>query len=59
MLLYAKWKGVRQAGLPYIRLPKTPNLYIFTLKMANAIFAETFDNFQNSTRIIPKAEVLH
>jgi hypothetical protein len=31
--------------LPYVRLPKTPNLYIFTLKMATAMFAETLGNF--------------
>jgi hypothetical protein len=30
---------------------------MLTLKMATAIFAETLDNFQHSTRLIPKAEV--
>jgi hypothetical protein len=30
--------------LPYIRLPKTPNLYTFTLKMTTAMFVERLDN---------------
>jgi hypothetical protein len=33
----------------------TPNHYIFTLKMAIAMFAET-DNFQHSTRFIPERQ---
>jgi hypothetical protein len=41
--------------LPYIRLPKMPNHYILTLKMATAIFAETLDNFQHWTLLIPKS----
>jgi hypothetical protein len=40
--------------LPHIRLPKRPNHYTFTLKMATAMFAETLDNFQHSTRLIPE-----
>jgi hypothetical protein len=32
-------------------MPTTTN-YKFTLKMATAIFAETLDNFQHSTRLI-------
>jgi hypothetical protein len=32
---------------------KTPIHYIFTLKMATAMFAETLDNFQHSKRLIP------
>jgi hypothetical protein len=36
-------------------LPNTPNCYIFTLKMATAIFAETLDNFQYSTGLIPES----
>jgi hypothetical protein len=39
--------------LPYIRLPKTSRHYIFTLNMATAKYAETLDNFQHSTRLIP------
>jgi hypothetical protein len=39
--------------LPYIRLPKTTNQYMYTLKMATSVFAETSDNFQHSTRLIP------
>jgi hypothetical protein len=35
------------------RLPKSLNQYIFTLKMATAKFAETMDNFQHSTGLIP------
>jgi hypothetical protein len=41
--------------LPYIRLPKTPNHYRFTLKMATAMSAETMDNFQHSTQLIPES----
>jgi hypothetical protein len=33
--------------LPYIRLSKVSNQYMFTLKMATAIFAEMLDNFQH------------
>jgi hypothetical protein len=36
--------------LPYIKLPKTPNQYILTLKMVTAMFAET-DKFHSSTRL--------
>jgi hypothetical protein len=28
----------------YIRLPKTPSHYIFALKIATVVFAETLDN---------------
>jgi hypothetical protein len=44
--------------LPYIRLPKTPNRCGFTLKMAAAVFAETFGSFQNSMRLIPESRRL-
>jgi hypothetical protein len=44
--------------LPYIRLPNTPNHHIFTLKMATLMFTVTLDNFQHSTRPIPKVEVV-
>jgi hypothetical protein len=37
--------------LPYIRLPKSPNHGIFTLKMATAVFSETLDDTQQSTRL--------
>jgi hypothetical protein len=37
------------------RLPKTPNHYTFTLNMATAMFAETLDNSQHSTRINPES----
>jgi hypothetical protein len=37
------------------RSTKTINHYIFTLKMATAIFAETLDNFQNLMRLIPES----
>jgi hypothetical protein len=37
--------------LPYIGLPKSPNHYTFTLKMATAMLAETLDNTQHSTRL--------
>jgi hypothetical protein len=47
--MFDKW-------LPYIRLPITPNHYIFTLKMAIAKFAETLDNFQHSSRLIPESQ---
>jgi hypothetical protein len=30
-----------------------PNKYMFTLKMATAIFIETSDNFKHSTLLIP------
>jgi hypothetical protein len=36
-------------------LPKTPNHYIFTLKMTTAVFVETLDNIQHSTHIIHKS----
>lgn len=32
-------------SLPYTRLRKMPNHYIFTLKMATIMFGETSDNF--------------
>jgi hypothetical protein len=41
--------------LLYIRLPKTPNHYIFTLKMATEMFVETVGNFQHSTWLIPES----
>jgi hypothetical protein len=42
--------------LPYIgpRFPKK-KYNIFTLKMANAMFAETLYNIQHSTRLIPES----
>jgi hypothetical protein len=40
--------------LPYVRLPKTPILHTFTLKIVTAMFAETSDNYQRSTRPIPE-----
>jgi hypothetical protein len=41
--------------LPSLWLLKTPNHYVFTLKMAVAMFAETLDNFQHSTLLIPES----
>jgi hypothetical protein len=41
--------------LAYVRLPKSPNYYIFTLNMASAMFAATLDNFHHSTRLIPES----
>jgi hypothetical protein len=43
--------------LPYIRLPKIPNHYIFTLTMSTAVFAESLDKFQHSMRIIHETEL--
>jgi hypothetical protein len=34
-------------SLHYIRLPETPNHYILTMKMANAVSAKILDNFQH------------
>jgi hypothetical protein len=45
--------------LPYIRLRNTPNHHTFTLTMATAVFAETLDNFQNSTPLNPEKSKLH
>jgi hypothetical protein len=42
--------------LPYIRFPKTPNHYTFTLKVATEMFAKTLDRSQHSTRLIPKSQ---
>jgi hypothetical protein len=42
-------------SLPHVRLLNTPNHYTFTLKMATAMFAETLDNFQYSTRLNPES----
>jgi hypothetical protein len=43
--------------LPYIRLTKTPNHYIFTLKMATAMFTQNDGYFLNIRRgSSPKAE---
>jgi hypothetical protein len=42
--------------LPYIKLPKTPDHYVFTLKTATAMFAETLGNFQCGSA--SKAEVV-
>jgi hypothetical protein len=46
-------------SLPYLRLPKTPKHYMFTLKMVTAILAETLDNFQHSTRLSCKNYITH
>jgi hypothetical protein len=46
--------GERASCLLYTRLPKTPNQYTFTLKMATVMFAETLDNLQHSTRLVPE-----
>jgi hypothetical protein len=40
--------------LPYIRHPKMPNHYTFTLKMATAMFAETLDDSRHLTQLIPE-----
>jgi hypothetical protein len=46
--------------LPHIRLPKTPSLYTFILKMAIVMFAETLGNYINIRRSPSrKAEVAH
>jgi hypothetical protein len=37
------------------RLSGTPKHYIFTLKMATEIFAETLDSSQHLTQLIPKS----
>jgi hypothetical protein len=36
---------------PYIRHSQTTNHYTFALKMATVVFAEEFDNSQQSTRL--------
>jgi hypothetical protein len=41
--------------LPYIRLQRTSNHYIFTLKIATSVFAEALDYFLHSTRLIPES----
>jgi hypothetical protein len=41
--------------VPYIRLLKMPSHYIFTLKMATAVFSK-MDNFQHSTWLIPESQ---
>jgi hypothetical protein len=45
--------------LSCIRLPKTPIQNIFTMKVANAIFAETLGIFNIWRGSSPKAEVVH
>jgi hypothetical protein len=40
--------------LPYVRFPKAPSLYTFTLKIQSAMFAESVDNYQHSAWPIPK-----
>jgi hypothetical protein len=42
--------------LPYIRLPKMPSYYMFTLKMATAMFAKMLINSQHLTWLIPKSQ---
>jgi hypothetical protein len=44
--------------LPYVRLPKMPNQYIFNLKLATAMFSETLDNIQRLMRLIPESQSL-
>jgi hypothetical protein len=39
-----------------MRLPKMPNHYTFTLKMATAVFAEMFDNSRHLTWLIPESQ---
>lgn len=41
--------------LPYVKLPRTPNHYTFTLKMATAVLVETLANSQRSTQLILKS----
>jgi hypothetical protein len=36
-----------------MRLPKMPQ-YILTQRMGTAVFAETLENLQHSTRLIPE-----
>jgi hypothetical protein len=42
--------------LLYIRLPKSPIHYTFTLKMANAVFAKTLDNSQHLMQLNTKSQ---
>jgi hypothetical protein len=41
--------------LPYIRLRKVPNQYIFSQKMATTMSVKMLDNFQHSMQLIPKS----
>jgi hypothetical protein len=41
--------------LPYIRLPKMPNHYSFTMKMATAVFAKMLDNSQHLMQLTPES----
>jgi hypothetical protein len=43
--------------LLYIRLPKTPSRYTFTLKMVTAMFAETLDSSLYSTWLITESRI--
>jgi hypothetical protein len=40
-------------------LPKMPNHYTFTLKIATTLFAETLDSSQHSTRFNPESRSQH
>jgi hypothetical protein len=47
--------GAEDRAAILYKASKTPNYYIFTLKMATAMSAETFDNSQQPTRLIPES----
>jgi hypothetical protein len=53
-----KW-AASQDSLSYIRLLKTPNHYILTMKMATAVFAKSWIIFNIQHSSSPKAEVVH
>jgi hypothetical protein len=42
----------------WLRLPKTSNHYVLILKVETAMFAETLDNSQHSTRLIPEGRIV-
>jgi hypothetical protein len=44
--------------LLYLKLPRTPNHYAFTLKLATTMFSETSENTQHSTWSTPKTEFM-
>jgi hypothetical protein len=47
--------SLRKRGDEKIRLPKMPNHYTFTLKMANEVFVEALDNYKHLTRLTPES----
>jgi hypothetical protein len=50
-----EWAAIQSVTSTWLRRGDDISQYIFTLKMATEMFAETLENFKNSTRLIPES----